>query len=340
MTGDKMHRTLVRRAGRWLAVAITSTAASTAMVSAHADKVSMESASTNSVVGMMPQAMAAPWAQAGVDIELALGQTLTKSLLKIGQGSLDAAVVPMPAYGYLVNASGPYAKMGDKAKALVGQVRALYAFTASTYHPIVWADGPIKTWADVKGKRVFIGPPAGAANAQIKGLVKAASGFEEGADYTGIKAPWNAATAAFRDGQFDLYVGAFGLGSQALAELTLSRKIRILSLPNRDEPPAALGLGVGAIPARTYPGQVNDSDVVSWQTLMMVAVNKDMSEDVAYRMTKAYFDSLPSLKAGNAAFAVLDAADAFNGLVTPLHPGALKYYREVGRAVPARVAGK
>jgi uncharacterized protein len=320
--------------------AAASVLAGAGMAPAWAEKISMESASANSVVGMMPQAMAPHWAKAGVDVELAMDQTLTKSLLKIGQGSLDASIIPMPAYADMVDGSGPYAQMGAKVKAMVPNVRALFAFTASTNHPIVWSDGNIKTWADVKGKRVYIGPPAGAANDQIKGLIKAASGLEEGRDYTGVKAPWGVAADGFRDGQFDLYVGAYGLGSQALAEISLSRKILILSMANRDEPPAKLGLAVGTIPKGTYPGQVNTDAAISWQTLMMMAVNKDMSDDVAYKLTKAYFDSLPALKAGNAAMKVLEADDAMAGLKTPLHPGALKYYKEVGRAVPAALAAR
>ena len=307
---------------------------------AHAAKISMESGGTNSVVGMVPQAMAANWAKAGIDVQLALDQTLTRSLLKLAQGSLDSSVIPLPAYPALVRGVGPYAKMGDKAKALAPNVRSLFAFTASTYHPIVWADSGIEKWADIKGKRVFIGPPAGAANAQITGLVKAASGLEEGKDYQGIKAPWGVAADNFRDGQYDVYIGSYAIGSQALVEMSLSRKIRVLSLPNRNEPPAALGMAVATIPAKTYPGLVNSQDIVAWRTLMMLAVNKDMPDDVAYTLTKTYFESIPSLKAGNAALSVLDPDDAFSGLAAPLHPGAVKYYKEAGRAVPDKLIAK
>jgi uncharacterized protein len=325
----------LRRTRRWLVLGATALAAT----SAFAVKVSMESTSPSSVAGMMPQAMAPVWSKAGVDVELALGQTLTKSQLKVGQGSLDSAVVPLAAFSSLAAGAGPYAQMGDKAKALAENVRSLFAFTASVYHPIVWADGGINSWADIKGKRVFIGPPAGAANAQIRGLIKAASGFEEGKDYTGVKLPWGVAGDGFRDGQFDVYVGTYSMGSQALAEISLSRKIRILSLPSAVPPPAALGLSIGTIAPGTYPGMVNTEPVTSWQTLMMMAVNKRMDDDVAYRLTKAYFEGLPALKAGNSAMKGLSAADALTGLTAPLHPGALKYYKEVGLAVPAKLAG-
>ena len=243
-------------------------------------------------------------------------------------------------YVNLVAAKGPYAQLGDKSKALADNVRSLWAFSASTWHAIAWADGKVQTWADIKGKRVYIGPPAGAANAQIRGLIKAASGFEEGKDYEGIKAPWGVATAGFQDGQYDLYIGAFSLGSQALVELSLSRKIRLLGLSSQEAPPAALGMQVNTIPAGTYPGMVNTEPVTTWQTLMMMAVRKDLSDDLAYKLTKTYFESLPALKAGNAALAVLSADDALSGLVPPLHPGALKYYQEVGRAVPPALVAR
>jgi len=320
--------------------ALAITLAAFALPAAHAAKISMESASTNSVVGILPQTLAPQWAKAGVDVELALGQTLTKSLLKMGQGSLDASVIPLPAYASLVDGTGPYAKMGEKAQALAGNVRALFAFTASTYHAMVWADSGIESWADVKGKRVFIGPPAGAANAQIMGLVKAASGYVEEKDYTGIKAPWNVATDNFKDGQYDLYVGSFGIGSQALVELTLGRKIRLLSMPDRSAPPAKLGMKVSVVPAGTYPGQVNTGETIAWSTLMMLAVNKDVSDEVAYQLTKTYFEQLPALIKNNAVMAHLSAGDAFDGLTTPLHPGALKYYKEAGISVPPALIAK
>ncbi|MEZ5477117.1 MAG: TAXI family TRAP transporter solute-binding subunit [Thiolinea sp.] len=156
-----------------------------------AEKVSMETGGANSVVGLLPQAMAPHWSRAGVDVELALGQTLTKSLLKIGTGSLDSAVMPPPAYSALSKGKGAYEKLGEeKGAAMAANARSLFGFAASVYHPVVWANSGIESWADIKGKKVYIGPPAGAANAQIKTLIKAASGYEEGTDYEGVKAPW------------------------------------------------------------------------------------------------------------------------------------------------------
>ena len=305
-----------------------------------AAKVSMETATARSVVGLAPQAMASIWAAAGVDVELAMDQTLTKSLLKMGQGSLDTSVVPPPAYVNLSKGKGPYAKLGEeKGKALADNVRGMWGLPGSHYHPVVWADGGINSWADIKGKRVYIGPPAGAANAQIKALIKRASGYEEGKDYTGVKAPWGVATQGFKDGQYDLAFVPAGLGSQGITEIALSRNIRILGMPADAVPPAALGMIAAKIPAGTYQGQVNnDQNLVSWQTVMMVAANKNVDEQTVYTLTKTYAESRTRLAQGNAMLKELPGDNLFGGVVAPLHPGAARYYKEAGIAIPAELA--
>lgn len=312
-----------------------------AFTPAWAAKVSMETATANSVVGVMPQSMAPIWVKNGLDVELAMGQTLTKSLLKMAQGSLDTAVVPPSAYADLKGGKGPYAKMGDKGAEAAAGVRALWGFSASNYHPIVWADSGITDWSKIKGKRVYIGPPAGAGNAQITALVKRASGYAEGADYTGIKAPWGVAPQGFQDGQYDVLVLPVTLGSQAITEMALSRPIRILSLPKDAQAPGDLGMVNASVPKGTYKGQVNsDQDVLTWQTVMMVMAKKDLSDDAAYRLTKTYVESRKELAAGNAMLKELPTDNPFTGVIAPLHPGAAKYYKEAGIAIPAELMPK
>lgn len=85
-----------------------------------AQTIGMESASENSVLGMLPQAMAPYWAKSGINIQLALNQTLTKPLLKIALGKLDSAVVPPLAYEDFQKGTGPYAKIADKTKSIAG----------------------------------------------------------------------------------------------------------------------------------------------------------------------------------------------------------------------------
>ncbi|MDN3521993.1 TAXI family TRAP transporter solute-binding subunit [Halomonas ramblicola] len=303
----------------------------------HAEQISMESAGANNVVGVLPQALSSHWADNGVDIQLSLNQTLTRSLLKLGLGRLDSAFVPPFAYDALKQGTGPYAEMGDQAADLAGNVRSLFSIPTGLYHPITWADAGIREWSDAEGERIFIGPPGGAANEQITSLIEA-GGLSEG-EYTPVKAPWGAANQAFQDGQYDVYVGAFGLGSQALAELSLSRDIYLLSVGDV-EPPKGTGLQLSEIPPNTYPGQVNEEAIHAWQLTMLMMVNKDISEEVAYQLTKTYFEHRDQLANNNKVLAYLSDSNPFAGVDTPLHPGAVRYYQEAGMSIPERLLTK
>lgn len=325
---------MTRRTTRQLLCALALGAA--AVAPSWAAKISMETATANSVVGLMPQSMAPVWAKAGLDIELAMGQTLTKSLLKMAQDKLDTSVVPPSAYASLADGKGPYAQFGDKGAAMAGNVVALWGFTASNYHPIVWADSGITDWSQVKGKRIYVGPPAGAANAQIRGLVKRAAGYEDGKDYEGIKAPWGVAPQSFKDGQFDVLLLPAAMGGQAVVDIALSRQIRILPMPADAAPPPALGMVQSSIPKGTYPGQVNsDRDIPTWQTVMMFMAKKSLSDDDAYKLTKTYVEGRKALAAGNAMLKELPGDNPLGGVIAPLHPGAARYYKEAGIAIPA-----
>ena len=305
-------------------------------MTAAAQPIAMETAAAGSVLGLMPQGMATAWSEQGVQLQLATGQTLTKSLLKMAKGTLDTAIVPPTAYAALKKGVGPYSSLGDKGAALAGNVRSLFSFGSSTYHMVVWADSGSDDWSQIKGKRVFIGPPAGAANAMIRSIVKAGSGFEDGKDYEGVKAPWNAAMQNFKDGQFDMFISTLPVGSQALVELGLTKPFRLLSVPADKEP--SMGFTRTVIPANTYPDQVNKAeDVTTWVSIMTMMAKKDLSDDVAYKLTKTYFEQLPAVKKSNSLLAILRAEDRFASMQAPLHPGALKYYQEAGVDVPARL---
>lgn len=314
--------------------------ATTFMVpTSQAEQIGMESASPHSLLGMVPQALAPYWSKNDVDIQLSLNQTLTKSLLKLARGSLDSAVVPPSAFAAMQKGHGPYVRMADKAIELSSNVRGLFTLPGSYFHAITRADSGIHTWSDARGKRIYIGPPAGAANLQATGIVTA-GGLPEG-EYDAIKAPWGAATQSYQDGQFDVYIGAFDLGSQAVAELSLANDIRILGIPKeRMAPPTNLVMQAVDIPAGTYPGQVNEESSIAWQTLMMMAVKKDLSDDVAYTLTKDFVENRDALVKVNASFQSLLKTDYFSGVNAPLHPGAVRYYQEAGIRIPDELMPK
>ncbi len=316
---------------------------------AQAQSLSLEGGGAASLTGIVPQTYAQFAADEDINLQVVLGQTLTRSALKLAAGKIDVAVMPPPAFRAMSKGVGPYASTADQAKDLSSNVRALFGFPGGTFHAITWADSGIETWSDLAGKRVYIGPPAGAASGQIQGLIESSSGgLKASDDYEGIRAPWGAAQQSFQDGQYDVYVASAAVGSQALNELSLQREIRILGVPaemvGSDTWNAALERGSlteSVIPAGTYSGQTNGGDnLTTVATSMMMAVHKDMDDDTAYALTKAYRENLEGMMNANALMRSIDPADAFGGMNAPLHPGAVRYYQEVGVEIPDQLMPK
>lgn len=89
------------------------------------------------------------------------------------------------------------------------------------------------------------------------------------------------------------------------------------------------------IAAGTYPGQ--DSDIQTIAQPNFLAVNADVDENHVYLLTKALYENLPFLQAIHKATNAMDVNNSMAGLPVPLHPGALKYYKEVGLEIPAHL---
>jgi uncharacterized protein len=89
------------------------------------------------------------------------------------------------------------------------------------------------------------------------------------------------------------------------------------------------GYGRGVIPAGTYPKlQTEDVETTFMETIFMVSA--DVSEDEAYRVTKALLTHRGELGSINASLIAFDPAKAWQNLPVPLHPGAARAYRELG----------
>ncbi|HSO05930.1 MAG TPA: TAXI family TRAP transporter solute-binding subunit, partial [Pelomicrobium sp.] len=82
------------------------------------------------------------------------------------------------------------------------------------------------------------------------------------------------------------------------------------------------------IPAGTYTGQ--DTDVQTVAIVNFLITHKDVSDEVAYQMTKQLFENLPEMVAAHKAATAIKLENATAGMPVPLHPGAARYYKEKG----------
>lgn len=89
------------------------------------------------------------------------------------------------------------------------------------------------------------------------------------------------------------------------------------------------------IPAQTYPNQTKPINTIAQPNFL--SVRADVDEDAVYRITKTMYENLPFLNAIHGATKAMAIEKAIAGLPLPLHPGAARYYQEVGIKIPARL---
>ena len=92
------------------------------------------------------------------------------------------------------------------------------------------------------------------------------------------------------------------------------------------------------IPANTYPGQTSDVNTMAQPNFL--AVRDDVSEENVYLITKTIYENLPFLNGIHKATKAMALEKAISGLPVPLHPGAARYYREVGMTIPEHLIAK
>jgi TRAP transporter TAXI family solute receptor len=287
----------------------------------------------------------------GVDIQVATGKTLTKSALLVAQGKLDfAAYVPLP-YILLKKGKAMYKKLGaERGAKLAGKLRGIMGFECGQYTPIVWANSGITKWEQFKGKRIFTGPPSGAAAKNSEDFIKAMTGFEPNKDYEAIRLAWGGGQQAMRDGQIDVYMRPIQVPSALVEELMSIRPVRFLGITldriRSKEMQDYLG-AVGRFPGTVKPKELYGGKVVSEKEeihlpgfALDMIVGEHVPEDVGYNVTKSYWEKLDEIHQADPTLRGMTKKSAFIGLNVPLHAGALKYYKEAGFDIPKRLMAK
>jgi len=114
-------------------------------------------------------AFAAQASKGGVDIEVNAGKTLTKSMLSAGKGDISFYSGVPNLYVLMKNKKAMYSKI-EEAPEYADNLRSILGFKAGVFHVLTKENSGINDWKDIKGKKVFLGPPSGAASMGSKGL--------------------------------------------------------------------------------------------------------------------------------------------------------------------------
>ena len=308
---------------------------------AFAETLRAEGGAAAGLSALVPQLLAA-YSDGTHDVRVNVDQTLTRAALKVATGAIDLASVPAGAYHRMTLGTGPYRELGDEAIAASENMRSLFAFAGGHVHPLVHADSGIESWEDIEGMRVFVGPPAGSFSNQTVALIRTITGFEEGEDYEAVRLAWSAANQAFEDGRFDVFMRSGTMGSAAINQFGAASPFELLGIPGEivgteawDAYLSTPGYAADVLPAGTYENQGNNGeDQLLSAYVMFTAVNASMNEQTAYDLTRAMFENIEQAHETNGGLSALTVDNAFVSLAAPLHPGAIRYYEEVGVEIP------
>lgn len=195
-------------------------------------------------------------------------------------------------------------------------------------HVVTVRSSGIESVDDLRGKKVSVGPP-GSGNAVTAWNILDAVGITED-DFTVRQLNYTETSNGLKDGTIDAGFIAGGIGIAAVVELAVARRIALV--PFTDEEMAAITNHVAAYSAFSVPPGVYrgiDSSVQTPTLWNLLVVNRDMDEELAYRLIKAVFEFRQDLEniSQVAKFIVPETAASVGNL--PLHPGARRYYDEI-----------
>lgn len=242
----------------------------------------------------------------------------------IRDGKADLAFVLSDTAYDAVQGKGPFVPPQTKADA-----KALAVLYNNFTHVIVRDDSPIKTIADLKGKRVNTGA-AGSGTETIANRTLEAYGLDPAADIQRERTGVADAAAQLKDNRIDAFVWSGGLPTAAVSDLTTTVKIRVL---DQSDGIKKMAEKYGPfyfnakIPKGTY-GLAADVTVSGVANLLVVPSSFDAA--LAKAILKTMFDSSTELGQIHAEGKNLKLETAVEGSPIDFHPGAIDFYKSVG----------
>lgn len=210
-------------------------------------------------------------------------------------------------------------------------LRAVFSVHPEPFTVVARADSGIKTFDDLKGKRVNVGNPGSGQRGTMEVLMAAMGwSMSDFALASELKAAEQ--SAALCDNQIDAMVYTVGHPSGSIQEATTACDSVLVEVSG-----AAVDKLVAdndfyrtaTIPGGMYRG--SDGDVKTFGVGATLVTSAAVSEDAVYALVKSVFENFEDFKKLHPAFANLNEAEMIkDGLSAPLHDGAAKYYKERG----------
>jgi TRAP transporter TAXI family solute receptor len=246
-------------------------------------------------------------------------QGSVQNVMEVRARGADYVFTTPPALVRL--AQGGKAMFEGKGDPAFADIRALFPIPSLTMHFVMSEDSGVDSFAAMEGKTILLGSGSFGATEGAKYLTL----FGLEGKVTIADSELSNAVNALKNGQIDGFVTAGSFPAPNVIEAAASTKVKVLSLT--DEQIDMSKRTRLTIPAGTYTGQTED---ITTTSLPVVAYSTTkMDDDTAYVLTKTYWETRENM-AQDAAWWAGVSADMLSNITSQIHPGAIRYYTEIG----------
>lgn len=261
----------------------------------------------------------------GLDAAAEVTSASVDNIKLIGAGRADVAFTLADTAADGFNGTGKF-----KEKVPVRAIAVIYANKSQW----VTIEGTgIEKMQDLKGRRISTGAP-GSGTETIALRILEAYGMNPDKDVKREKLSVAESVNALKDRKIEAFFWSGGVPTAAVTDLAATPGVKIKLLDHTDALP---GLNKkygslyvkGSIPAKSYPGQTKDNQVVDVWNLLVV--NEKMDEKLVYDVVKTIFEKKADLTAVHSEAANIELKTQYDGgSPVPFHPGAMRYFAEKG----------
>jgi uncharacterized protein len=243
----------------------------------------------------------------------------------IESGALESGFAQSDVAHWAYTGTGIYEGQGK-----IENLRAIANLYPESIHVVARAGSDIESVRDLKGKRVSLDEPGSGTLVDARIILDTFGVSED--DLMAHYVKPNRAIAMIAEGQLDAFVAVAGYPTGSVSELCASAGCKLVPIQG-PEVDALLErypfFAKDTIPAHTYPG-VGETETLSVGAQWLVGAEVD--EDLVYGITKALWheNARKLLDDGHSKGRAITLDTALDGIAVPLHPGAERYYREVG----------
>ncbi|MBW7851851.1 MAG: TAXI family TRAP transporter solute-binding subunit [Rhodospirillales bacterium] len=248
------------------------------------------------------------------------------NLTKLRSGEIELGVAQSDWQFHSMKGTSQFEKSGADP-----DLRAVFSVHAEPFTVVARKDAGIKTFDDLKGKRVNVGNPGSGQRGTME-VVMAAKGWKMSDFALASELEPREQSQALCDNKVDAIVYTVGHPNGSIQEATTACESVLVDVSG----PVIAKLvaenpyySEAVIPGGMYRG--NEQPTKTFGVRATFVSSAKVPDDVVYSITKAVFDNIERFKKQHPAFAALDPKEMLKaGLSAPLHSGAVKYYKERG----------